>query len=88
MKTLENPEISAQEYNVIQPGRVPMVTGRPANLPDFDNPPVVEVLVSAQFDRLSSMQTAHFGLYWTEIHERYPKTEEHGELPPQIEVLT
>ncbi len=61
------------------------MTARPLDLPDFSNPPVVETLMSAQFDRLSGLQTAHFGLYWSEVHERYPKTEEHGELPSQIE---
>ncbi|MGD0292248.1 MAG: TIGR04255 family protein [Terracidiphilus sp.] len=62
-----------------------MVTTRPSDLPDFSNPPVTESVLSVQFDRLSALQTAHLGLYWSEIRDRFPKTEEHGELPIQIE---
>ena len=64
-----------------------MVTARPLDLPDFSNPPVVETVLSAQFDRLSGLQTAHFGLYWGEVRDRFPKTEEHGELPSLVERL-
>jgi uncharacterized protein (TIGR04255 family) len=55
------------------------------DLPDFSDPPVVETLLSAQFDRLVLPKTAHFGLYWNEIHSRYPKTEEQAELPTVTE---
>jgi len=60
---------------------------RPPDLPDFSNPPVVETVLSVQFDRLSAARTAHFGLYWNEVRERFPKTEEQIELPPAIERL-
>jgi uncharacterized protein (TIGR04255 family) len=60
---------------------------RPPDLPDFRNPPVVETVLSVQFDRLSAARTAHFGAYWGEVRERFPKTEERGELPPTIERL-
>jgi uncharacterized protein (TIGR04255 family) len=62
-----------------------MVIARPIDLPDFSKPPVVETLLSAQFDPISGLRTAHFGLYWGEIRHRFPKTEEHGELPSVIE---
>jgi len=62
-----------------------MVTTRPRDLPDFSDPPVTETVLSVQFDRLSDLRAAHFGLYWSEIRDRFPKTEEHGELPAQIE---
>lgn len=62
-----------------------MVTVRPADLPDFSHPPVAETVLSVQFDRLSALRTAHFGLYWGEIHNRFPRTEEHGELASIIE---
>jgi uncharacterized protein (TIGR04255 family) len=58
-----------------------MVTARPADLPDFNDPPVVEMLLSVQFDRLSSLKAAHFGLYWNEIRDRFPVTQEQIELP-------
>jgi uncharacterized protein (TIGR04255 family) len=62
-----------------------MVTSRPPDLPDFSNPPVAETVLSVQFDRLPALRTAHFGLYWGEIHDRFPATEEHGELAPVVE---
>ena len=58
---------------------------RPLDLPDFSNPPVVETVLSVQFDRLPTLGTAHFGLYWNEVRDRFPSTEEHGELPPVFE---
>lgn len=63
------------------------MTTRPSDLPDFSDPPVVETVLSVQFDRLSSARTAHFGLYWGQVRDRFPKTEERGELPPAIERL-
>jgi uncharacterized protein (TIGR04255 family) len=62
-----------------------MVIARPTDLPDFSNPPVAETVLSVQFDRLSAFRTAHFGLYWGEVHDRFPATEEHGELASIIE---
>jgi uncharacterized protein (TIGR04255 family) len=61
------------------------MTARPADLPDFENPPVVETVLSVQFDRLSLPKTAHFGLFWNTIRERFPESEEQGELPTIIE---
>jgi uncharacterized protein (TIGR04255 family) len=63
------------------------MTSRPSDLPDFSNPPVVETVLSVQFDRLGAARTAHFGLYWNEVHGRFPKTEERVELPPAVERL-
>jgi len=62
-----------------------MVTARPLNLPDFDNPPIAETVLSVHFDRLSVMRTAHFGFYWGNIRDRFPVTEERGELPSIVE---
>ena len=49
------------------------MTTRPSDLPDFSNPPVVETVLSVQFDRLSAARTANFGLYWSEMTRRFPK---------------
>ena len=62
-----------------------MVTARPLDLPDFSDPPVVETVLSVHFDRLSALRTAHFGLYWGEVRDRFPMTEEHGELASLLE---
>lgn len=64
-----------------------MTNSRPLDLPDFGKPPVVETVLSVQFDSLARVRTAHFGLYWAQIRERFPQTEERGELPPAIELL-
>jgi len=58
------------------------MTSRPPDLPDFSNPPVVETVLSVQFDRLAALRTVHFGLYWNEVRSRFPKSEERPELPP------
>lgn len=55
------------------------------NLPDFDNPPVVETVLSAQFEPLPSVQTAHLGLLWGEYRASFPKSGEHPPLDPVVE---
>jgi uncharacterized protein (TIGR04255 family) len=56
------------------------VLSRPPGLPDFSNPPVVEVALSVQFERLTELHAAHLGLVWRLFKDRFPKTEEH---PPR-----
>ena len=43
-----------------------LVTGakRPADLPDFDRPPLVEVVLGVQFSDLTDYRTHHAGLLW------------------------
>jgi uncharacterized protein (TIGR04255 family) len=53
--------------------------------PDFESPPVVETVLSAQFQPLSQMRAAHFGLYWEQIRDRYPQTEERTPLDAVVE---
>jgi uncharacterized protein (TIGR04255 family) len=54
-------------------------------LPDFDNPPVVETVLSAQFERLAAMRVVHFGAFWQRVKDEFPSTEEHLALPPVFE---
>jgi len=54
-------------------------------LPDFDDPPVVETVLSVQFEKLSAMQAVHLGLFWRKMQARFPKTEEKPALSPVIE---
>lgn len=51
--------------------RVRAVT-RPADLPDYDNPPVNEVVIGIQFDQLA-ITGAHIGLFWEELRDEFPK---------------
>jgi uncharacterized protein (TIGR04255 family) len=47
-------------------------------LPDYDNPPVVEMVVGVQFERLRGFKTAHLGAFW--------KTLDGGEWPSVVDV--
>jgi uncharacterized protein (TIGR04255 family) len=58
------------------------------DLPDFDNPPVVETVLSAQFERLPAMRSVHFGLFWQRVRGEFPDTEERPALPPVLEQAT
>lgn len=58
---------------------------RPEHLPDFDNPPVVETVLSVQFETLPLIQTAHLGLLWNEYRASFPKTEDRPMLDPVVE---
>jgi uncharacterized protein (TIGR04255 family) len=55
------------------------------NLADFECPPVVETVLSLQFEKLPAMRAVHFGLFWSKVKERFPKTEEQAPLLPTIE---
>src|SRR2546422_5562505 len=63
-----------------------MVADRP-NIPDFDNPPVVEVVLSIQFEPLEGLHTAHLGLLWGQFRDRFPRTEDQPPLNRVIEDL-
>src|SRR5680860_986740 len=43
----------------------PTVSNRPANLPDFERPPLVEVNLGIEFGALRPMRAAHVGLFWS-----------------------
>lgn len=54
-------------------------------LPEFELPPVVETVLSAQFSPLTEFQSVHFGLFWQSVRDRFPKTEEKLALAPAFE---
>jgi uncharacterized protein (TIGR04255 family) len=54
-------------------------------LPDFENPPLVEVALSVQFEPLEKFGSPQIGLLWTEFRGSFPNTEEHPPLEPVIE---
>ncbi|MGD0619184.1 MAG: TIGR04255 family protein [Bryobacteraceae bacterium] len=55
-------------------------------LPEFDEPPVVEVAISLQFKAFESLKAPHLGLLWRLFREEgYSRVEEHGELEPAFE---
>jgi uncharacterized protein (TIGR04255 family) len=57
-----------------------------SRLPEFEEPPVVEVAISLQFKALESLRTPQIGMLWGVFRaEGYSRIEEHGELEPAIE---
>ena len=57
-------------------------------LPDYDNPPVVETLLSVSFSDLEKWGIPHFGLYWERIRAEYPKFELRPPVVSQIETFS
>jgi uncharacterized protein (TIGR04255 family) len=56
------------------------------SLPDFEQPPVVEVAISLQFKVLELLRGPYLGLLWDVFRkEGYSLVEEHGELEPAFE---
>jgi len=49
-------------------------------LPAFTNPPVVETVLSVQFEPIPGLQTVYLGLLWDEYRSDFPKTEEHAPM--------
>ncbi len=62
-----------------------MLTARPDDLPDFEKPPVVETVLSVQFEPLVDLRTAHLGLLWEKFRPTFPKTEDRAPLEPVFE---
>lgn len=50
---------------------------RPPDLPDFERPPLTEVVLAVHLDPLPALRAAHLGLLWTEFRGEYPSVEEH-----------
>ena len=65
--------------------KVAHVTSRPADLPDFERPPVVEVNLGIEFGTLRPMRAAHVGLFWSNIRGDYPTLQEQPALNSAIE---
>ena len=58
----------------------------PAGLPDYDDPPVNEVVVGVQFNQ-TAITGAQIGLFWEELRDEFPKVSEQPPLEPRIEFL-
>lgn len=58
----------------------------PESLPEFDLPPLVEVVLSAQFDPLDDFATAHAGRFWGELdRQQWVKAADAHALPETFE---
>jgi uncharacterized protein (TIGR04255 family) len=61
---------------------------RPADLPDYERPPLVEVVLSVQFSELQGYRTVHAGLLWADkFRAAYPRVLEKPPLDPTFEVF-
>jgi uncharacterized protein (TIGR04255 family) len=56
------------------------MTERPGGLPDFAQPPVVEVVAGCRFAPTPGFRQAHIGLYWDQIREAFPTTDDKPRL--------
>lgn len=56
-------------------------------LPEFDDPPVVETALSVEFAPLEKWSVPHFGLYWQRIQDRFPTFEVQPPIASQVEDL-
>ena len=54
-------------------------------LPEFARPPVVEVALSIMFESLPRFRSAHTGLFWRRVRDRFPNAEDHPVLDAPIE---
>lgn len=54
---------------------------------DFERPPVVEVVLSVQFEELAGFGTPQVGLLWQRYREQFPVTEQHPPLSTTLEVF-
>jgi uncharacterized protein (TIGR04255 family) len=62
-----------------------MATSSLGPLPDYDLPPVIEVVCGLQFAALDGFQATAFGLLWERFRSEYPTCEQQPPLPQVIE---
>lgn len=56
-------------------------------LPSYENPPVIEVVASVQFEPLASLNVVSLGLLWQRFREVFPKVEQKPPIAPVVERL-
>ena len=55
--------------------------------PDFESPPVVEVALAVQFERLGGFRYTHLGLLWQRFAHAFPHVEDHAPLDQLVETF-
>lgn len=58
------------------------------DLPNFDRPPVVEVVMGVQFKQLQAMLAPHYGDFWNTVRAEYPLCTENPPIMPVVEDLS
>jgi hypothetical protein len=59
----------------------------PQDLPDFEKPPVTEVVCGVQFKELRSLIIPHLGQLWEKFKAEYPRYQEVSPIVPVIELF-
>jgi uncharacterized protein (TIGR04255 family) len=62
-----------------------MTVTAPQSLPDYENPPVDEVVCGILFEPIVGFLLPHFGLLWEKFKHEYPRCQEVTPLLPVIE---
>ena len=60
---------------------------RPDHLPDFDNPPLNEVVLGVQFTPMPSFNSTHMGDVWNLYRREFPIVQEYPPLQPTFETF-
>lgn len=60
---------------------------RPADLPEYGDPPVDEVAIAIRFGPLARFTNAHTGLFWQRLRDAYPTVQDQARIEAQIEPL-
>ncbi len=63
------------------------MNNRPETLPNFESPPVVEVVLGVQFERISGFKAIHAGFLWEKFRDGFPLTQEQPPLSPVFETF-
>lgn len=56
-------------------------------LPEYENPPVTEVICGVTFKQLDGFLAAHMGILWSQFQPEYPRVEEVAPLVSPIEIF-
>ncbi len=60
---------------------------RPHDLPDYGNPPLIEVVIDLQFAAIPNFHQIHAADIWNLYKNKFPKIEEHPPLSPNFEAF-
>lgn len=56
-------------------------------LPEYESPPLTEVVCGVTFKSLDRLTAAHVGIFWGELQPEYPKVEEYPPIASPIEIF-
>ena len=62
-----------------------MANSEETPLPDYERPPVIEVVCGIQFEPMANFQATTFGLFWQTIRDEYIQVQEMAPLLPVFE---